>query len=48
MCPVCDGQLYLAGRLGQLVHLECRDCGMWFTESAEERPDDEREGVETE
>ncbi len=27
-CPICRGICQLLGRLGELLHYRCRDCGM--------------------
>ncbi len=35
-CPVCDGQLYLLGVLGNLAHLRCVCCGSQTTAPAED------------
>ena len=30
-CKLCSGDLTMMGKLGQLVWLRCRNCGMWFS-----------------
>ena len=37
-CRVCRGPLTLLGRLGRLLHLRCRDCGLSFTRREPPRP----------
>jgi hypothetical protein len=34
-CPVCGGPLDVMGRLGNLAHLLCRDCGVWASRPAQ-------------
>jgi hypothetical protein len=35
-CPLCGGPLGVLGRLGNLVHLLCRNCGAQFSEEADD------------
>lgn len=30
-CRICTGTLAVLGRLGRLLHLRCRDCGLTFS-----------------
>jgi len=33
-CKLCGGKLMKLGKLGKLIHYQCRDCGMqWSKES---------------
>lgn len=35
-CPMCDGESYKLGQLGNLVWYKCRMCGMQFNIEGEE------------
>ena len=35
-CELCGGDVGVMGQLGDLVHLHCRCCGMWFQKKEEE------------
>lgn len=35
-CDMCGGQLLILGQLGNLMHLQCRQCGMEFNRSSQE------------
>lgn len=41
-CPSCDGDAFVLGTLGRLVHYSCRYCGAQFSErdGLEVYPDD--------
>ena len=32
-CPLCGGPRGIIGKLGKTLHIECRNCGMKFTQS---------------
>jgi transcription elongation factor Elf1 len=32
-CPLCGGQRGVIGKLGKIIHIECRNCGMKFTQT---------------
>ena len=32
-CQLCEGPLLELGALGNLTHLQCRDCGIQFSET---------------
>lgn len=36
-CSLCGGRLGLLGRLGNLLHYLCRDCGMQFSRKAKKQ-----------
>jgi hypothetical protein len=44
-CDLCEGPLMLLGQLGNRVHVQCRNCGMQFSHTAEP---DEDEGEDSE
>ena len=35
VCQLCNGDLEVMGRLGRLIWLTCRDCGMAFSRNME-------------
>jgi hypothetical protein len=40
-CQLCGGPVLILGYLGNLLHTECRDCGMQFSCPADQDQDDE-------
>jgi ribosomal protein L37AE/L43A len=43
-CPMCDGdRIEELGRLGRLLWLLCKHCGMKFSQKAEEEENDDGE-----
>ena len=38
-CPACQGPGYLLGKLGQLLHFRCRNCGIDFSIECQEDPE---------
>ena len=34
-CPMCEGPAGLLGRLGNLDHFQCRDCGWTWSDLAD-------------
>jgi ribosomal protein L37E len=35
-CSVCGGEKQVLGKLGKVVHLRCRNCGMQFSYEGEQ------------
>jgi hypothetical protein len=42
LCEICSGALMLLGRLGDLVHFRCQDCGLDQSITAAELDDIDR------
>lgn len=36
-CPLCGGPRGIIGKLGKIIHIECRNCGMKFTKDTSKR-----------
>jgi uncharacterized Zn finger protein len=36
-CDICSGPLIHMGKLGELIHYLCRNCGMWYNRRIKRR-----------